>query len=389
MNILFILTNYPGFGGIEKVTSYIISFLINNGYHIHAIAYGSNAPQLINSHPKGMHIHYVPEPNKYGSKVNTNFIRDYLFSHEFNFIVWQDSYAPIEHLINDISYPWKEKLIVVEHNSPSFAIKTVNSYFYYKNGMKYFIERCIKYPLSAWKAYSSSKKRHSYIFNNCRKYVLLSEAYRNELKLYVDNWNNKKVSIIANPLTIEKPEKDFLIKKKQVLFVGRLTNQKGVNLLLSIWKEFSKHNDNKWKLVILGEGPKRNEIERIIQEENLSSVCIDSPTSEIARYYEESAILAMTSIFEGFPLVIAEAMSRGCIPFAFESFKSVYDIIDNGKNGMLFKPFNEIKYVKSLIKITNNENQLRSMSLAAKETVKRFDIASIGNKWINLFEELS
>lgn len=80
-------------------------------------------------------------------------------------------------------------------------------------------------------------------------------------------------------------------------------------------------------------------MELYIRKHNLSNIRIDAPTSDVAKYYEESEILVMTSIFEGFGLVLTEAMSRGCIPIAFDSFKSVHDIVDSGRNGMLIKPF--------------------------------------------------
>lgn len=62
---------------------------------------------------------------------------------------------------------------------------------------------------------------------------------------------------ITNPLTIPKPLDDGVYtKKKQILFVGRLTNQKGLNFLLPIWEEFTKCNKMNWgdNLVILGDG---------------------------------------------------------------------------------------------------------------------------------------
>ena len=141
-------------------------------------------------------------------------------------------------------------------------------------------------------------------------------------------------------------------------------------------------------LVILGDGPLRKEVGLYIRKHNLSNIRIDAPTSDVAKYYEVSEILVMTSIFEGFPLVLAESMSRGCVPIAFDSFKSVHDIVDSGRNGILIKPFKIQDYANGLSQLVHNAHQLKLMSTAARETVKEIDIESIGNQWIKLFLKL-
>ena len=394
MNILFLLTNYPGFGGIEKVTAYITSFLKKKGFSLSVLAYGTNAPQLIDTLSTDVTPDYVPEPYQYSSTVNNDFICQYLHNKDFDFVVLQDSYAPIEHLLTEINYPWMDKLIVVEHNSPMYALKTVNSYFYYNADLKFFAERIIKYPLSAWKAFSSSCKRHTIIFENSRKYVLLSDTFRSELNALVNECDKSKVISISNPLTISKPKEERVItKKKQILFVGRMTNQKGLNFLLKIWKEFSikmikRWGGNGWNLIILGNGPLRAEVESYIKQNKLSNIKIVPPTPAVDIYYEESAILLLTSIYEGFGLVLTEAMSRGCVPMAFDSFNSVHDIIDSGKNGILIRPFKITDYVNNLMRLVQDEHRLKLMSVAAKDVIRKFNIEIIGNQWIRLFEEL-
>lgn len=125
-----------------------------------------------------------------------------------------------------------------------------------------------------------------------------------------------------------------------------------------------------------------------IRKHNLSNIRIDAPTSYVAKYYEESEILVMTSIFEGFGLVLTEAMSRGCVPIAFDSFKSVHDIVETGRNGMLIKPYKVHEYANGLYWLVQNAHQLKLMSTAAQETIAKLDIETIGNKWITLFEKL-
>ncbi len=196
------------------------------------------------------------------------------------------------------------------------------------------------------------------------------------------------IQVISNPLTISKAIAFCAPKKKQILFVGRFNYQKGLKYLLPIWQQFSKHYSDEWELVLLGEGEDKTYIESYINENHLQNIRLDSPTTEVAHYYEESAILMMTSIFEGFPLVLAEAMSRGCVPIAFDSFSSIHDIIDPNVNGVLVTQFNVAEYVTKLKALVQDKEQLQRLAQNAIKTVDRFDLDAIGSQWIEMFNHL-
>lgn len=387
MKILFILTNYPGFGGIEKVTQYITNYLCGHDFEISIVAFGTNAPNLSIGLHAAITLYYVPKPQEYNASENFDYIRGILSNNQFECVVLQDSYAPIERLFVEIDYPWKEKLIVVEHNSPRYNIKTVNSYFYYNRGWKFFLVRLLKYPFAYVRAFYQSCKRHRLLLSICRRYVVLSNAYIPELKLISLKTKLRKVHSIGNPLTIQPSSEDYIAKKKQVLFVGRFTNSKGIDFLLSIWKKFVDKSLDRWELVIVGDGEESRNIEARITKEKIANVRIDAPTPNIAKYYEESSILAMTSIYEGFPLIIAEAMSRGCVPIAFDSFASIHDIITDNVNGALVHPFCIDEYVESLHQLINDPQKLHLMSVSARKTVDRFSVDTIGEQWIKLLNQ--
>ena len=387
MRILFILTNYPGFGGIEKVTQYLTNYLYAKSIDITIVAFGTNAPRLYNEWHKEIPIYYVPKPAEYDSYENFDYIRGLLSNNDFNYVVLQDSYAPIESMFNYIDYPWDEKLIVAEHSSPTYQLKTVNSYFYCNRGWKFFLVRLLKYPLAYARALYQSYKRHRLLLSKCYKYVLLSNAYVSELRKITLNGSMRKVKAITNPLTIPMCDNHLSEKKKQILFVGRFSYAKGIKFLLSIWKQFTINDNEGWNLVLVGDGEERNEIKSLISKERIKNIRIDPPTSNIAAYYDESAIIAMTSIFEGFGLVLTEAMSRGCVPIAFESYSAIYDIIENGNNGILIKPFRINEYVEQLHQLINDPQKLHLMSVSARKTVDRFSVDTIGEQWIKLLNQ--
>jgi glycosyltransferase involved in cell wall biosynthesis len=97
----------------------------------------------------------------------------------------------------------------------------------------------------------------------------------------------------------------------------------------------------------------------------------------------------MTSSFEGFPLVLAEAQNFNVIPILFNSFPSAEDIIVNYKNGILIEPFNTDLYVNNLKKLmTNYDENIESFKSEFQLNKNKFSIHTIGSQWLNLFKEL-
>lgn len=96
----------------------------------------------------------------------------------------------------------------------------------------------------------------------------------------------------------------------------------------------------------------------------------------------------MTSIFEGWGLVLTEAMSLGCIPIAFNSFESVYDIIDNEKNGFIIPHFKVKSYIKTLQLLMEDEALCNKISNNAVTKSKKYLIENIGKQWEGLIHEI-
>lgn len=101
------------------------------------------------------------------------------------------------------------------------------------------------------------------------------------------------------------------------------------------------------------------------------------------RYYKESSIFCLTSNHEGWGLVLTEAMQFGCVPIAFDSFESIHEIIEDGKNGFLVKPFDMDKYADKVLRLADNfkvdyvMNVMNSMERLMPENVVKL--------WIRLF----
>ena len=217
--------------------------------------------------------------------------------------------------------------------------------------------------------------------------VLLSEKYKDEITYFTGRRDFSKFIAIPNPITIESPS---IIKKnnnKIILHVGRLNKTKRQDLLLDIWK-LVEDKRPQWCLKILGDGNMRSKLVRKVKTLQLKHVefCgYHSPEP----YYNEASIFCLTSAFEGFVLVLVEAMAYGCVPMAFNSFETASDIIDDGVNGLLIPPFNIKEYAEKLIEMIDDEEKRSQMAKKAVEKSKNFDLDKIADKWVDMLEQLN
>lgn len=149
---------------------------------------------------------------------------------------------------------------------------------------------------------------------------------------------------ISNPVTIDGIFSGK--KEKMVLFVGRISQEKGVDKILEVWSGICHEEKYKeWQLVIIGDGEKREQLEKYAIDMKLINYSFEG-FQKPDGYYDKAKIFCMASSFEGFGLVLVEAMSYGVVPMAFNSFPNCSDIIDDNKNGILITPFSINEYRK-------------------------------------------
>lgn len=238
--------------------------------------------------------------------------------------------------------------------------------------------------------YPHTKKRFkTYIKSNIDRIeqggstvCVLSESYiKSVLKL---NGRIKRIEAIPNPLVYSETELKEGEKENIVLFVGRLDNRsKKIQYLFDIWKK-TYSAAQEWKLVVIGTGPDEDSLrEQARLLHNIEMVGYANPKP----FYEKASILCMTSMFEGFPMVLIEAMQHGCIPIAFNSFPALSDIINDEHDGIIVKPFNKKEYAKKLLALMIDKNKRTKLSENAYQSVKRFELNIIVDKWIKLLTD--
>ena len=216
----------------------------------------------------------------------------------------------------------------------------------------------------------------------------------NKLKLFIcltnedkTKWNElKNVIVMPNPLAFNT---DILsdCSSKKVIAVGRYVPQKGFDLLIKAWSIVSKKHSN-WELNIYGDG-NREPYMNLVKEYQIEKNCIlNGPDSNIKERYTESSIFVLSSRFEGFGMVIVEAMTCGVPAVSFACPCGPRDIIRDKEDGLLVENGNIEELAEKIIYLIENEELRKAMGKKSSENVKRFKIESLGQQWNKIFDKL-
>lgn len=214
-------------------------------------------------------------------------------------------------------------------------------------------------------------------------FVVLTE----EDKTYWGNMPN--ISVIPNA-ALPMPLKSDCTAKR-VIAVGRLDYQKGFDRLINVWELVKKNSASEgWRLDIFGQGEWLDMLEEMIQSKELSdSTKINVPTDEIAKEYAGSSILAMTSHYEGFPMVMIEAMSAGLPVVTFDYKCGPRDIISDGIDGLIVPDGDLNAFATALLGLMADDNRRKQMGSAATMIIDRYSEERVMLQWTSLFEKLT
>lgn len=193
--------------------------------------------------------------------------------------------------------------------------------------------------------------------------------------------------VIPNPMPFE-PIGQSNLDNKVVLAMGRFGVQKDFPALIDIWsKVASQHPD--WCLRIVGDGPDRQGLEAQAASLGLTRCVHILPyTSDVQAQYLSADIYAMTSRFEGFGMVLIEAMSLGVPVVSYSCPCGPRDIITDGGDGYLIPPGDQVAFAQRLSQLISDTDLRQRMGQAALSSTKRYTLDSVMQQWTELFTSL-
>ncbi len=215
------------------------------------------------------------------------------------------------------------------------------------------------------------------------RFVVLTKADKEDwLKVRPD------VEQIYNPLSFVSEEVSPLTRKRCIA-AGRLESQKNFRDLITAWKTVDgRHPD--WTLSIYGNGRQKDALQSQIDSEGLKGkVILEGNTSDMRKEMLDSSCLVMSSRFEGFPMILLEALTTGLPIVSYDCPKGPSEIVTIGANGYLAKVGDTMTLAQGICSVISNEELRSRFGAESKRRSENFTLERIMVKWDSLFREIT
>lgn len=232
------------------------------------------------------------------------------------------------------------------------------------------------------------------IYPNIDNVVFPSYGALNDYMDLINSNNFKGKKVIYNPINIQEVEnlsqyKKEVVKKPYILSIGRLSYEKGFDILIRVYNQVSNKFKDAPNLVILGEGPERKKLESLIKEYNLDRKVILAGFKENPYpYIKDAEFFVLPSRFEGFGVVLIEAMALGKAVVATDCPHGPGEILRFNKYGLLSTPENPYLLSEAILEMINNTRLRKTYEERSLIRSKEFDIENIAKEWEKYLREV-
>lgn len=369
MKIVYCIHSLYNSGGMERIITEKANALSELGHHVTVVtADQMNRPIFFPLHPS---VSYYDLEINYSE--NRSLLKKMCYNH-YKFKQHKDKLSRLLHELH-----------------PDITISTMGNEFLFlykiKDGSKKLLEihfakgyRAMRNRQWLWRLIDLYRdKQEELLASRYDKFVVLTQEDRLRWK------NADNIIAIPNFLT-SYPTRQASLENEVCLAVGRLSYQKGFDMLVKSWKLIHDQFPN-WKLNIYGGGELYDFLNALIDSLGLKgTVRIYPPTTQIGNAYLESSIMLVTSRYEGFSLVILEAHSYGLPVVSFACKCGPRDLIKDGVDGFLVENNDIETFAHKVMGLMGNMSKREEMGQAAYKSSLDYSKERIMAQWLDLFE---
>ncbi|MCU4595636.1 glycosyltransferase family 4 protein [Acinetobacter radioresistens] len=355
--ICFLVGNLSNSGGTERVTTLIANALAKKNYQVSILSLADRRQSFFELEPD------IKTYSLYPEKIS--------FKKNFLGAVWRIRRFVTQNQI-DI-------LVVVDSISCVF---TVPALFGLK--VKHICWEHFNFKVNLGVKYRDIGRKWAAKY--CDYVVTLTKR---DKELWEQGIKNIKAKIIpiANPSPFEVQENIPSLDYKTILCVGRLTYQKGFDLLITAWARVAQQVPD-WKIVIVGSGEDEQMLKQMAKSLGVDdSIIFAGQQKNMSTFYRQASFFCMSSRFEGLPMVLLEAQSYGLPIVAFDCDTGPAEIVQHNINGLLVESGNINGLTNSLLELINLSNiQYEKTSSNAVENSVRYSVNPILKQWLSIIK---
>ncbi len=351
-NIVFFIYNISAVGGTERVASVIINELAKRNYNVHVLGlYGDPGKIFFPFEPNvkvtSLHI----DDMKGISKIlySQHRIRQFVNSNHI------DTFVTVES-------------IMATYSVPSLAF----------TGIRHIVWEHFNFKVSLGVPARSFARQLALCFAD--RIITLTAR---DIQFWKQGawYRNAELVHIPNPMFLDE-QKLIENPSKTVISVGRLTFQKGFDLLVDAWGGVPAELRKEWKLLIIGDGEDKPLIEKKIAELGLEdSVELVGATKAVFAYFEKASVYCLSSRFEGLPMVLLEALAFHLPIVAFDCDTGPEELIEHGENGILVEAGNVNKMSQSLATLMGDDSLRERMRKYKSHKLHTLELGGIIEQW--------